>query len=451
MKYIIKQISLLIFPAALLYGCQDFLDEKADQKLSVPSSFEDFHALMNELQLINISPADGEVAAGDLYLTTENFDAVSCQAEWDLYLWQDGPMDQLCYGADGWRISYRAIYNYNTVIEGLERYEGSRTSTYYSLLGEAHFFRGLTFLELAVIWCEAYNSRSSEHQLGLPLRLSTDFNEKSQRSNLKETYSRIISDLKIAAQNLPVSSESKMRPNKSAAHGALARAFLFMEDYANARNYADSCLEGKELIDYCDLDASADFPFDRLDNPEIIFERYLFSYMSLYPGFYANVDPTLYELYEENDKRKEVYFSIDNEGLYMFKGSYGGNLFFNYSGIAVDEVYLTLAESCLELGDTNRAKELLEGFIEKRYRDADLSPVLEDELRQRILTERRKQLLFRGIRFADIKRLNKRGENISLRRVIRGEEYFLPANDPRFAILLPLDVIQLSGMEQNRR
>lgn len=112
---------------------------------------------------------------------------------------------------------------------------------------------------------------------------------------------------------------------------------------------------------------------------------------------------------------------------------------------------MSYAESCLELGDINRAKELLEGFIEKRYRDADLSPVLEDELRQRILTERRKQLLFRGIRFADIKRLNKRGENISLRRVIRGEEYFLPANDPRFTILLPLDVIQLSGMEQNKR
>ncbi|SEM08104.1 hypothetical protein SAMN05216436_101351 [bacterium A37T11] len=55
----------------------------------------------------------------------------------------------------------------------------------------------------------------------------------------------------------------------------------------------------------------------------------------------------------------------------------------------------------------------------------------------------------RGLRWMDIKRLNKEGANITLTRNLNGQIYTLPPNDPRFALPIPEDVIDLSGMQQN--
>ncbi|HEY0177744.1 MAG TPA: RagB/SusD family nutrient uptake outer membrane protein, partial [Pedobacter sp.] len=68
-----------------------------------------------------------------------------------------------------------------------------------------------------------------------------------------------------------------------------------------------------------------------------------------------------------------------------------------------------------------------------------------------VLQERRKELIMRGIRWMDIKRLNKEGANITLTRKLNGNVYTLPANDLRFALPIPDDVIAFSGMKQNLR
>ena len=51
----------------------------------------------------------------------------------------------------------------------------------------------------------------------------------------------------------------------------------------------------------------------------------------------------------------------------------------------------------------------------------------------------------------DIKRLNKDGAGITLKRVINGETFLLPPNDPRYAVAIPEDVIATTGMQQNPR
>ena len=66
-----------------------------------------------------------------------------------------------------------------------------------------------------------------------------------------------------------------------------------------------------------------------------------------------------------------------------------------------------------------------------------------------MLTERRKELLFRGVRWVDVKRLNKEGYGISLQRTIDGQTYRLGPNSLRFALPIPEDVIAMSGMPQN--
>ena len=55
------------------------------------------------------------------------------------------------------------------------------------------------------------------------------------------------------------------------------------------------------------------------------------------------------------------------------------------------------------------------------------------------------------MRWMDIKRLNREGANISLKRLVGGKEFVLPANDQRFAIAIPKEIMELSDIEQNPR
>jgi starch-binding outer membrane protein, SusD/RagB family len=64
-------------------------------------------------------------------------------------------------------------------------------------------------------------------------------------------------------------------------------------------------------------------------------------------------------------------------------------------------------------------------------------------------TERRKELTMRGLRWIDIKRLNKEGAGIVLKRLIGDKTYTLQPNDPRYALPLPADIILNTGMQQN--
>jgi len=68
-----------------------------------------------------------------------------------------------------------------------------------------------------------------------------------------------------------------------------------------------------------------------------------------------------------------------------------------------------------------------------------------------ILVERRKELAFRGLRWSDLRRLNKEGWGIMLNRNLNGVPYTLPPNSELYTLPIPPDVIQLSGIMQNPR
>jgi hypothetical protein len=66
-----------------------------------------------------------------------------------------------------------------------------------------------------------------------------------------------------------------------------------------------------------------------------------------------------------------------------------------------------------------------------------------------ILQERRKELLFRGTRWTDLKRLNQDPKYaITLSRQLNGQVYQLPAGET-FVAWIPQRTIDMSGMKQN--
>ena len=70
---------------------------------------------------------------------------------------------------------------------------------------------------------------------------------------------------------------------------------------------------------------------------------------------------------------------------------------------------------------------------------------------QLILEERRKELVCRGLRFTDLRRLNKEGAGIMLSRVVNSKTYQLAPNDLRYTLPIPNDAIEGSLIVQNPR
>jgi hypothetical protein len=69
-----------------------------------------------------------------------------------------------------------------------------------------------------------------------------------------------------------------------------------------------------------------------------------------------------------------------------------------------------------------------------------------------ILAERRKELVFAGMRWSDIRRLNEQGENISLERKIGNQVYHLaPGNRALWTMPIPMNEFVSSGIKQIKR
>jgi starch-binding outer membrane protein, SusD/RagB family len=68
-----------------------------------------------------------------------------------------------------------------------------------------------------------------------------------------------------------------------------------------------------------------------------------------------------------------------------------------------------------------------------------------------IEAERKKELVWRGLRWGDLKRYNKEGQNITLTRLLNGQTITLAPNDLRYVLPIPQYEINLSGIAQNPR
>src|SRR5690606_15551644 len=104
------------------------------------------------------------------------------------------------------------------------------------------------------------------------------------------------------------------------------------------------------------------------------------------------------------------------------------------------------------------AYQSLKSLYLKRYDNACLSglPDQENLKLKDILAERRRELMFRGLRWTDLRRLNQDSEHAAtvrhkLRDGVDEQVFTLIPNDLRYIYLIPQQVIDISGMTQNRR
>lgn len=442
----IYQFILVLGVTCILFSCKKFLDAKPDESLAIPSTAKDLQALMDNFSVMNQSePTANEGSADDYQLADADFNAITNPDFQRIYTWEK---ENLYEGSSNdWYNQYRLIYFCNTVVTTARKISPSPELN--NALGQAHYYRAKCFFNLAQLYTKGF-SADAVNDLGLPLRLDPDFNQTSVRASNNETYQQIVNDVASAIKYLPNEQITKYRPTKRAAYGLMARAYLTMGNFELANKYADSCLSlNHQLLDYNILNASVNYPIPML-NVEVLAQQTIPSTTPITQGR-VKVPAVVYNIYQANDLRKAVFFKINTDGTYSFKGSYEGELA-NFGGIAVDEIYLISAETNIRLGKVNLGLSYLNALLVKRYKTGTFTPYqsLDDQTAiSLVLNERRKELLMRGLRWTDIKRLNVLGANINLSRTVNGKIYTLPANSLRYALPIPESVLALSGMPQN--
>lgn len=450
-RFIILPVPILF----LLLACEKYLEEKSDKVLVTPSTLEDFQALLDDAVTMNTAtPGFMETCADDYFLLPATYNGLT-SLQVSLYSYNPFPYE---YGND-WSKSYQVVYNSNIVLERLA--DVSRTPVnsvaWDNVKGSALFYRSYYYLLLAWQHAKVYDKTTASTDLGIVLRSGSDFNVRSVRASVQDTYDRIIEDTKAAALLLPEHPVHVMRPSRAAAYGLLARTYLSMSIPDSAYKYADLALGVKNsLMDYNsdpDLNGSvkAAIPFRKF-NKETIFYSEMYSGFGLHHPARGRIDTSLYTSYDDGDLRKTAFFR-PNSGYHQFKGSYAASPSILFSGIAVDELYLIRSESNVRLGDIPAAMDDLNTLLRMRWNsDSEyrkLGAESNEDALSIILLERRKSLLMRGLRWIDIKRLNREGAGIIPTRIVNGETFSLHPNSSLYALPLPDDIIRLTGIEQN--
>ncbi len=437
-------------------SCSSFLDKVPDNKLAIPADLYDLSLLLNNPLLFTNLPYVPQVLSDDYYVTVSSFNSVTDEKVRDLYLWQRQENE-------GWNKLYQGVYNANVLLEELPKisYDPSKEQSEYDrIYGSALFFRAFYHFWTAQLYCRPFRAASAETDQGIPIRTGTDIAVPTVRSTVKESYDAIIADLMAAVALLPVEVPTRTQPGKAAAYGLLGRVFLCMGDYENSYRYADSCigLFGEDqLLDFrstADITPTATLPFSAL-NREVIFHAIGYSNVIINQGA-AKIDTVLYTSYDANDIRKTAYFRTNtgtNAGSYAFKGSYAGSATSIFFGIALDEMLLMRAETAVRLGSYDQAVSDLNTLLVKRWKQGTYIPYTamdREGLLGDVMKERRKELLWRGLRWMDIRRLDVDSDLIGTpTRMMSDKVYRLEAGSERLTILIPQTVINYSNMQQN--
>lgn len=458
-----KRFIYLLFSLIMFSSCRkDFLDMKPSSSIVQPATLEDMEGLLENYGVMNtISPALGQLSSDEYFIVDQKaWEGTLTQTERRAYVWEKD-----IYNGDinimDWNKPYAAIFYANNIITQMSKLSSVKdTRRYNNLLGWAYFARSYAYYELSRNFCKYYDVNTANGDLGLPLKLSPNVDEVVQRSTLEETYKLILTDLEKATQLLDANDYIAKRnhASKASCYALAARIMHAMGNYSQASLYVDSTLSiHNNLVDYNTVSLSSQTPFTYVMDEVIYFSTQVNNYAGT-TGYLnrtaIGVDNQLIGMYEPDDLRKEVYFMKNNLGNYNVKRGYLGGGSYPFTGLATDEMYLIKAECLVRSGKDESAIEVMNDLLVKRYSIGKYKAIESTDnklLLALILDERRKELVWRGLRWTDIKRLNKEGGGIELKRQLGDKNYTLSANSSRYVFPIPDDEIAFSHIIQNER
>lgn len=436
------QFHIMILGLTLMVvSCEGFLDEKPNKSLLVPETVAEYEALIDNFDRINLSPILPIVFADDYVTTKSNWDNFNPWVQ-SAYTWGMAP-NELDESDLDFLILYRKINTANVVLDRISESPGWNTMDINRLKAKSLFWRAHGYFELAVLYLPIPGREGYSDDIKLPYRTTGAFGVAASWKTGSEVFPLILADLQEALSLLPDRTLYPTQPSRYAAHALLARIHLYLGNFEQAKAQAEKVLEGSfSLLDYKTLNMQAPFPVSIFNSETILFTN-MAAQSTVSGNNVAFVNPELVNLYDKNDLRAR--FLVRNpDGNFYFKGSYISRQDV-FSGIALDEIFLLLAECSSRLGNTMEGLNHLNRLLKTRMLDfKELTSNSPAQVLGWVLDARRKSLLFRGQRWSDMKRLSDlEDEGKTVKRMLGNETINLVQRQENMVLRIPRREIDL--------
>ena len=425
-KHNILYIIVIVMVASFLTSCEDFLDVKPEDKVSSEQAFkriEDFQFAVDGLY--NIIRSEGYNQSLVLYpdILSDNiimnFDGRKSYQE--QYTWEYNSTDQASELL--WSTGYLAIHSANMILDRIDNLTDGTEEQIKAIKGEALAIRAMVHFDLVRYYGKPIHSATAS-DLGVPYMTKVE-KGKPARTSVIDCYNNIESDL-LAAETLlePLTERENNYFSATSVKALLARMYLTMHDYTNARDYAGEVISASyTLTDSTGFVAM--WNEDQENSGEIILKsRCTEKEGPRIGGLYGDVRSSefvpsyeFFQMYGDDDVRKGAYFQVtkmpstDDDYNFIVKynareGSEDGKNLSDIVLIRLAEIYLIRAEARAELSDFPNALLDLNVLRENRYSPYVAGSETGDALKNAIQLERRLELAFEGHRWFDLKRLD---------------------------------------------
>lgn len=460
MNTYIKLASICLFVASLT-GCRKYIDETPIQNSRVLEYTDDYVALVNNREYLELSYGlPNLLSSDDVDLTApEVLNAVKLNPIWtQIYTWTK-PFYAATSDDYEWNYPYRAIYQMNVIIEGIMRSKNGTLSLKQVTLAEALVHRAMNYFTLMSIYAKQYDEQTAANDPGVPLLLTPELFVDLTRASVKKVYEQMLADVKAAIPALPLTQPTNMKPTKAAAYALLSKLYLNMRAFNEAAAFADSALAIKgALADYNPYVATATYTFpSQFNDKEVILrkvQRNAFNPAQLNPALLALLDTKdiRYKLFVQPGSKLSPSFT--GLGFYPRERYSGGSPDRAAVGLTVPDLWLTKAECFARAGDKDKAMQMVNDLRKMRFSPADYADLTAtdaaDALRI-VVEERRREFFGRGLRWLDQRRLNKDPQFAkTVTRTFDGKTFTLEPNSNAYVFPIPINLIALNPeMEQN--
>lgn len=440
----------LLLATAGFSGCNKFLEVKP-KGIVIPEKLSDYQLMLNSQQLTLTFPPALLYCTDDYY---EEFDDLSTVPAANAYYWRPGIDQNEKENPAAWGDLYNSIYNANVIINNVMATTDGAPAARASTLAEALVIRADCYFMLLTLFAKAYNPETAANDPGLPLVHSTNVTDKAPpRSSVQTTLDTIVTNVTDAIASLPLTNLNRYRVTKYAAYSLLSRVYLYMQDYENTKKYTDLALTAPHsMLNYNDYEDPYSFPSTD-QNPQVLWQRASMDYMipsgmGLQRGLSALYQPGDLRLlllsYTLNNAPDDYYYSAEN-GYCNF-------------GTTFPEMYLTRAELLARNGQTGAAMNVINELRKYRFEPGAYTPLTatgkEDALKK-VLEERRRELAFRGVRWMDMKRLDREGRMPLVERKVNSTGVIKATLEPggkKYVFQIPARVLQFNpDMQLNDR
>jgi len=446
---------LLLLCCIVLTACDKYLDVTPKGKRLL-TTVADYDQWMNDESLVY----GVGIPYGDLHFLNDNVDVPGIssppkKAAELIYTWAPQFSTDISVAPAFWGEHYAKINQYNTVLLGIDAAINGTNAQKRSLKAEALLARALEYFYLVNEYGKPYDSATANTDLAVPFVTSNDVSQiVPGRSTIAEIYKHIIDDVNAAIPDLPAdNSGNRFRGSVAGGYSLLARVFFYARNYTEAQKYAALALENSNavMLDFNGAAPGSDLLSIRQD---VIYGRMIIGnntvtldYMHSFAG---------------NDLRvKKLFYNIDD---YTFTVR-GGTLFFpayvtptfTYmnTGTSIQEMKLIIAEGAARSNNLALALQQLDEVRKNRFASASyvrFESTEKEAVLKEVLMERYHELSFNGLRWFDMRRLDKENRMGTVNRYDAQGNIIatLQPHSARYTLQIPVQVISFNpGMPQN--